>query len=596
MRHGRIGRTLGVSALLAFLALPVLAPVTSKADTTPSPSGSAKAAALQVSLSPQALINIALPQALTSLLAQLPCNVGTVAANALTSTTTVSLDASSNDGVLNSQATDFVSGEATSEALGIDLKGIDGLVSGIEKVLNGDLSCLTGNSTSALPVNLTSALAPLTQALQGVVTPLHNLLGQLGATININKTLHVNLNDNPLTADLLDLTTPLGNLNLGPYDAVAVDKAHAAADGITTGPQLEAHNSTTNISVGASLPLGSLTSLGNLGDLFTNLTNLTKLDLSNVTSQLGLLGGTGGALPTSSVVNTVCTTLGGLLGNSTANCASLAANPATGAPALTTPLTDLQGSLTKLLNGLPILQNVLGSLPKSIDLLGLIQTGGETSSVLTQPQNGGVHSIASTVIPELKVLEVMGTPLLELKGLSSSAEAFVNGVDTSAPKGTVSFLELDILGHAIVIPGLGTNQTITVPTPLGDITVVISVGTPQTINNTANRKTEAADALHVALINGDASGNHPVTLLGGTGGTILDVLVAGSQVDDAMTAVAATPQSSVQATSTNLPSTGMVGPLGFAGVGVLGLAAAGLRFAARRSRRAAGSATDLPID
>lgn len=595
MRHGRIGRTLGVTALLAFLALPVLAPVTSKADTAPSPSGSAKAAALQVSLSPQALINIALPQALTSLLAQLPCNVGTVAANALTSTTTVSLDASSNDGVLNSQATDFVSGEATSEALGIDLKGIDGLIGGIEKVLNGDLSCLTGNS-STLPVNLTSALAPLTSALQGVVTPLHNLLGQLGATININKTLHVNLNDNPLTADLLDLTTPLGDLNLGPYDAVAVDKAHAVADGITTGPQLEAHNSTTNISVGASLPLGSLTSLGNLGDLFTNLTNLTKLDLSSVTNQLGLLGGTGGALPTSSVVNTACTTLGGLLGNSTAGCAGLAANPSTGAPALTAPLTGLQSSLTSLLNGLPVLQNILGSLPKSIDLLGLIQTGGETSSVLTQPQNGGVHSIASTVIPELKVLEVMGTPLLELKGLSSSAEAFVNGVDTSAPKGTVSFLELDVLGHAIVIPGLGTNQTITVPTPLGDITVVISVGTPQTINNTASRKTEAADALHVALINGDASGKNPVTLLGGTGGTILDVLVAGSQVDDAMTAVAATPQSSVQATSTSLPSTGMVGPLGFAAVGVLGLAAAGLRFAARRSRRAAGSATDLPID
>ncbi|MBV8529341.1 MAG: hypothetical protein JOZ75_13605 [Candidatus Dormibacteraeota bacterium] len=547
-----------------------------------------------MTLSPQALVNIALPPSLTSLLAQLPCNVGTVAANALTNTTTVSLDASSNDGVLNSGATDFVSGEATSEALGVDLQGIDGLVTGVENVLNGDLSCLTGNSSTALPVNVQTLLTPLTSALQGVVTPLHSVLGQLSATVNINKSAHVTLDQNPLLMDLLDLSTPLGDLNLGPYDAVAVSQAGAQKYGITTGPQLEAHNSTTNIAIGASLPLGSVSSLGNLTDLFQNLTTTLQGDLSSITSQLGLLNPGGGALPTTSVVQTVCTTLGGLLGGATTTCSTL--TPATGVSALTPQLTALQGSLTSLLNGLPALQNVLGALPKSIDLLGLITTGGETSSVLTQPQNGGVHSIASTVIPDLKVLEVMGTPLLELKGLSSSAEAFVNGVDTSAPKGTVSFLELDILGHAIVIPGLGTNQTITVPTPLGDVTVVIGVGTPQTINNTPTRKTEAADALHVAVINGDANGKSPIALLGGAGGTVVDVLVAGSQVDDAMTAVAAVPQTSVQATSTNLPSTGMVGPLGFAVVVVLGLAAAGLRFAARRSGRAAGSASDLPID
>lgn len=591
MRQGRIGRVLGGTALLAFLALPVVAPATSRADTTPTPSGSAKAVSLQLSLSPQALVNIALPQALTSLLASLPCNVGTVAGNALTSTTTVSLDASSNDGTLNSGATDFVSGEATSEALGVDLQGINDLVTGIENVLNGDFSCLTGGSSTGLPVDVQSLLTPLTTALHGVTQP---LLGELSASININKTLHVTLDQNPLTADLLDLHTPLGDLNLGPYDAVAVTQAGAQKFGISTGPQLEAHNSTTNIDVGAKLPLGSLGSLGNLGDLFTNLTKTIQGDLSSVTSQLGLLGG--GAAPTSSVVNTVCTTLGGLLGTTGLNCSTLSANPATGASTLLPQLTSLQGSLTSLLNGLPALQNLLGALPSSIDLLGLIQTGGETSSVLTQPQNGGVHSMASTVLPDLKVLEVAGTPLIEVKGLSSSAEAFVNGVDTSAPKGTVNFLELDILGHGITIPGVGTNQTITVPTPLGDVTVVIGLGTPQTINNTPNRKTEAASALHVALINGDANGANPITLLGGKGGSIVDLLVAGSQVDDAMTAVAATPQTSVQATSASLPSTGMVGPLGLAGVGILGLAAAGFRFASRRGRKVADAKPPVDID
>ena len=593
MRQGRFARTLGVAGLMAIIALPVLAPVTSSADTTPTPSGAAKAAALQVTLSPQALVNIALPPALTSLLATLPCNVGTVAGNALTSTTTVSLDASSNAGTLNSGATDFVSGQATSEALGVDLAGINDLVSGIENVLNGDFSCLTGGTSTGLPVDVQSLLAPLTSALQGITKP---LLGSISAAININKTLQVSLDQNPLTADLLDLNTPLGDLNLGPYDAVAVSQAGAQKYNISTGPQLEAHNSTTNINVGASLPLGSVSQLGNISGLLTNLEKTVAGDLNSVTGQLGLLGG--GAAPTGAVITTVCNTLGGLLGSTGLNCTALAANPATGAQTLLPQLTSLQGSLQGLTTGLPLLQNVLGALPSSINLLGLIQTGGETSSVLTQPQNGGVHSIATTVLPDLKVLQVAGlsAPLLEVKGFSSSSEAFVNGTDTTPPKGTVSFLEVDILGHGIALPGLGTSQTITVPTPLGDITVVISIGVPQTINNTASRKTESASALHIALINGDASGANPITLLGGKGGSILDVLIAGTQVDDAMTAVAATPQTQVQATSTTLPPTGMLGPIGFAGVGLLGLAAAGLRFASRRSRKVIDAEPPVDVD
>lgn len=594
MRHGRLGRAVGVAGLITFIALPVIAPVTSSADTTPS--GLAKASSMSLSLSPQALAVLALPSQLQTALSALPCNVGTVLTNALTDTTTVALDAASNNGTLNNAAGDLLSGEATSEAVHIGLAGVDDLVSGVNKVLNGDLACLTGNSTT-LPVNVSSLLTQLQGSLGNVTAPLQSVLGSLGGSLNINQVLHVLLDQQPQSSDVLNLTGPLTNLQLGPYDAVAVSQAGAQKYGITTGPQLEAHNTTTNLGIGQSLPLGSL---GNVSELLSNLVSTVQTDLSGVTSQITSLGGNS---VTTSVVQTVCSTISGLLPTGGLNCSSLPVDPTSAVSTLLPQLTSLQSTLQGVLNGLPALQNVLRMLPSSLNLADLINTAGDTSSVLTQPQNNGVHSLATTSFADLKVLQLLGNalpglgtdaPLLELKGISSSAEALVNGSDASAPKGTVSLGELDVLGHAIPLTGLGTGQTITIPTPLGDLSVVVAIGTPQTINNTPQRKTIQASALTVQIINGDGNGNNPITLLGvQQDPTILALEVAGTQVDDSMT-----PASAVNAattSTTSLPSTGMVGPLGLAGVGVLGLAAAGLRLAARRSRRAAGSA-EPPID
>jgi hypothetical protein len=576
------------------MALPVIAPSTSSADTAPS--GMAKASSLSLSLSPQALAVLAVPAPLQTALAALPCHVGTVLGNALTDTTTVALDAASNNGTLNSVGSDLVSGQATSEAVHIGLAGIDDVVKDVNNVLSGDLSCLTGSSAT-LPVNVTSLLTQLQGSFANVTAPLQSVLGQLGGSLNINQVLHVLLDQAPQSSDVLNLTGPLSNLQLGPFDAVAVSKAGAEKYGITTGPQLEAHNTTTNLAIGQSLPLGSL---GNVNGLLSNLVSTVQTDLSGIATQITSLGGNS---VTSTVVQTACTAVSGLLPTGGINCAALPVDPSSAVNQLLPQLQSLQSTLQGLLNGLPVLQNVLGMLPTSLNLADLISTAGDTSSVLTQPQNNGVHSLATTSFADLKVLQLLGNalpglgtnaPLVELKGISSSAEALVNGSDTSAPHGTVSLGELDVLGHAIQLTGLGTGQTITIPTPLGDLSVVVAIGTPQTINNTPQRKTIQASALTVQIINGDGNGNNPITLLGvKQDPTILDLEVAGTQVDDSMTPVAAV--NAATTSTTALPSTGMVGPLGLAGVGVLGLAAAGLRLAARRSRRAASSA-EPPIE
>lgn len=393
---------------------------------------------------------------------------------------------------------------------------------------------------------------------------------------------------------MLNLTTPLSNVELGPFDAVAVSQAGAQKYSIPTGPQLEAHNTTTNLAIGNAIPLGSITNAtGTITGLLTTIQN----DLTSIQSQLTSLTGT----PTSGVVSTVCTTVSSLL---PVNCSQLpiSTDPSQAVSSLTSQLTSVQTTLQNLLKGLPLLQNLLGALPSSLNLADLISTAGDTSSVLTQPHNSGVHSLATTSFADLKVLQLLsnalpqlGTtaPLIELKGISSSAEAFVNGVDTTAPSGTVSLGELDVLGHAIPLQGLGTSQTITIPTPLGDLSVVIGVGQPQTINNTPNRKTIQASALHVEIINGDGNGNNPITALGvQSDPTVVDLTVAGTQVDDAMTSQPVT--AGVQATTTTLSSTGMVGPLGFAAVGLLALTSAGLRLVARR-KRAADSA-EISLD
>ena len=271
-------------------------------------------------------------------------------------------------------------------------------------------------------------------------------------------------------------------------------------------------------------------------------------------------------------------------------------------------LATLQ-SLATTLSGL---QDLLDQL-NTIDLNKLVYADGVTSAVKTRPEKGGVHSIAATSFADLKILQLLsdqfashtgtpvGTPFLELKGVNSSADAFVNGKDTSKPAGTASLGEIDVLGQRVLdVNGTlsdalhqtlnaGTTITKTVTTPIGDLTLVVSRGEPKPVNNGAQRKTMQVAALDVALINGDTDGSHAITQLGAQrGGKIVDVAVAQSQVDAAMTVVPQCAPADCSASVTInpvLPSTGMLGPLGFLAAAGLAAVAVSLRLAGRRRRR-----------
>ena len=550
------------------------------AGTTPY--GMAQASSISVTLSPQAIAPAL--AAVKSALQALPdaCGAVSLLGNAATSTTTVALDSATSTGTLTTAADDIAGGSATSSAVAISLAGVDQVLAGVQKVLGGDLSCLTaGLPTSSLPASLQQGLTALQQQLPAVAAPLNSLLGQLGADVEINRTLKVSLDQQPQSSQVLALNNPLGPaLELAPFDAVAVSRAGAQRWGVSTGPQLEAHNTTTRLDLGQSLGLTN-TSAAAAG--VSSLISSARQELGSVQSALAALSASGSA-------SSVCSnpTIALLPG-----CSLIQNSGATGAAqTLQASLDATQSTLQALVSRLTAVQTLLAGLP-ALDLNSIAHVDGATSSTLTQPEKGGVHSIATTSFAHLQLLGLVtasipqlgagaGTPLLELTGVSSSAEAFVNGVDASAPTGTASLGQLSVLGKQVVDVGSlvpGSTVTQTVSTPAGDLTVVVNRGTPQTINNTPQRKTESAAALQVQLLNGDAAGGNQVAGLGAAGaGAVATMNVAAVQVDDALTPPTA------QLVNAAPPSTGILGPFGFAAAALLGLAGLGLRIASRQRR------------
>ena len=580
-RRGITGGLIGIA--LAGAAIPA----TAGRAAGDAPSGLAKASSISVRISPQAILP--LPAQLLGALKSLPdaCGAVSLVQNAATSTTTVALDSASTTGTLTDGATDLASGQAASEAVSVNLAGLGAVLANLENVLGGDISCVTNAlpSTSALPVSLQQSIASLQQQLAGVTAPLRSLLGQLQPATALNRTLQVSLDQKPQADDALALNGPLAlSLNLAPFDAVAVSGAGAARWNVAGGPQLEAHNTTTNLNIGQSLSLTG----GSAAPLLSGVESSLTQDIASIGSALTALG-------QSQPVSVVC-------GNATIAqlpaCAALQGQGASQATqTLESALSTAQSAAQSILDALSPLQGVLAQLP-GIDLSGLINTAGVTSSALTQPQRDGVHSLATSSFADLKLLQLVtaqvasqlgvpaDTPLIELKGLSSSSEAFVNGSDTSAPTGTSSVAEVDVLGRCVagsdsgcpvVIPG--TNITQTIATPAGDLTAVVAWGTSQTVNNTPARKTVNASALHVQLINGDAQGNNQIAALGAPQAKdIVTADVAATQVDDSLTPITA------NLVNASPPETGMPGPIALIAVAILGIAALGLRVAGRQQR------------
>jgi len=525
---------------IAGMAGVMLLPMSAAADTT-SPSGTAQASALQVSISPSALIS-AVP-AVGSLLSQ---TLGGVLGNTDLS---IKVDAANANGLLSGNLLDLLSGHGDSTPVDIQfaplqqeldtlqgaIKTALGALNGVTGVLNGTsgltsalgngglLSGLTGllGGNSSIVGNLTS----LTNQLPIVGGLLNGILGGTGTGslpsltsalnglgVNLGNTLVANYNvpgvhDTP-TASSSVIATPAGapiQLNLAPYHADAVNNALATANGITSA-RASADNSTTSLAVTPSLALpnigGLLGGSGGLGNLLgpsgllSSLLNTTS-GLPIVGSLLqGIVGGQGtsgsggllGGLPLTGALN-------GLLGGSTGGLLSglLGGTSASGNTSSGGLLSGIIGSggllsgLTAPLQSLPVVGGVLGSVTgsgSSGSALGLLgNNGGLLSGLLGQ---GGLLGnltnlnglLGGLLGPNGLLGGLLNGQNLGLNSLIKTASVTSNSIVQPLTGGSFQSLATTKVGNVSILP-LGDQI-------LGDLGNILGGGTAGGLTNALN--------------------------------------------------------------------------------------------------------------
>jgi hypothetical protein len=369
--------------------------------------------------------------------------------------------------------------------------------------------------------------------------------------------------------------------------------------------------------------LGSNGLLAGLGGL-TNSVPVVGGVLSGVTgsssggSVLGILGNNGGLL--SGLLGN-----GGLLGN----------------------LTNLNGLLGGLLGSNGLLGGLLNG--QNLGLNSLIKTAGVTSNSIVQPMGGGsFQSLASTKVASVQVLPLgdqilgdltsilgggtsggltsalngivgglnlgsltnlgplsgllggagssggllSGLPLLEITGISSSAQA-VLGPNSGDPSGASSLGAIKVLGIPVVnldqVVGLAVGTSKTIAIPATGISLIIDRGVPQIGMNTATSKSVSVAALNVRLVNDGSGLLGSLLSAGNTSKPIAEVALANSVASVSTSAPANTTVPAVAPINgPTPPSTGMFGPASFAAAGILAALAIALqvfpRLAARRGR------------
>lgn len=368
--------------------------------------------------------------------------------------------------------------------------------------------------------------------------------------------------------------------------------------------------------------LGSNGLLAGLGGL-TNSVPVVGGVLSGVTgsssggSVLGILGTNGGLL--SGLLGN-----GGLLGN----------------------LTNLNGLLGGLLGPNGLLGGLLNG--QNLGLNSLIKTAGVTSNSIVQPMGGGsFQSLASTKVASVQVLPLgdqilgdltsilgggtsggltsalngivgglnlgsltnlgplsgllggaggtgalSGLPLLEITGISSSAQAVI-GPNSGDPTGSSSLGAIKVLGIPVVnldqVLGMAVGTSKTIAIPATGISLIIDRGVPQIGMNTATSKSVSVAALNVRLVNDGSGLLGSLLSAGNTSKPITEVAVANSVASVSTSAPANTTVPAVAPINgPTPPSTGMFGPASFAAAGILAALALALqifpRLAARRGR------------
>lgn len=621
----RTGITVRVAAAAAGLAL---LPAAVHADQPTGAAANAGTAALSLSLDPSALLSI--PSADVQ---ALPSNLRSLLTGAL-QPMTVRVDGANATASRNASASDLTAGHADAIPVSLDLSSLSQLLGNLHGVLSGlassvsvpslqstlaDLGTLTGNSTvmALLPSGLATQLQTLDTELGSLSSKLAALTADATAAVDaLQSTLDQQLGAllqyaTGLQADI-DAAHPQGQVQsssaltvppqvslpplvpalpvvaqLAPYGATAVNGAGAGALG-ASGPQASSTEATTSLSVSPAMDLTNLrTDAATIATLVTQ----AQSTATAIVPQLGAVSAIiATALPGGLSLSALVTDLG-----------SAAAPAAT----LDTLVGDLQ-------------------LEKALSCQTLGQSACVIASTSITPAGSGMHAIATSKLVDMSVLPMdatlasalsalgatAGTPLLDVQGVQATSDAIIDGTSSSATaSGDVTYIavaglvvmdhgQIDTAALSPYVPAselnavasgipVGEPMNLEITTPAGVLTLQITLGAEQRTYTSAQHQSSSIGKMQVRLLNGDASGQHPLTRLGATGaGPIVTMNTAtvssevlGTSTDGTQTIVPTGAGSNV-----TMGQTGMVGPSGLlAGLGLVG-AGAWLR---RRARRAA---------
>jgi hypothetical protein len=593
---------LGAAGLIAAAGL-VTAPLAVAADPAPNlPTGDAQASAVQVSLAPSALLT-ALP-AVNSVLHR--ALAGAVDGTDLM----VRLAGAEAAGQLVAPTADLQQGHAESTALDLNLSPLTDQLTSLQGALDGALSTLR---TVQLPGG--TALTP------GAIAPAGGLLSGLLGSNPLGAALPPQLGG--LVSGLTQLQTLLGGITAGAMPATVLHgldpklaetvRARYHVPGFPDTPVADASLADINLPAGAPLQLklapfharavnSTLATVNHIDAAQSSADNeISSLDL---TPKL--------ALPSAvdpSALNGLSGVVTGLLGQPSG---------------LPTGLISSLTTLSPLLGPDSLVGALLGG--GGIGLSSLVRATDVASNATVQPSGAGAEqALASTRVGDLQVLPLgasllrgitgglpvdaaagltqrLGSladlPLLDIKGVNSSAQAALGGGATS-PHGSAGFAEIDVLGLPVAGPGdalgIAPGSEKDVHVPGTGLALQISRGVPSVGFDTPLHRAVSVTGLDVRLV-GDGTG--PLgDLLGGSLGTatagkpIVAVTLASSAAQIASApagAVAATAAPAVLTAAQGpiSPSTGMfAGPVPLAVAAALAAASCVLRLVPRLAVR-----------
>jgi hypothetical protein len=489
-------------------------PLTASAASLPSPTGSASAAALQLTISLQPLKSIVNTaggltgafdwQTITGELAQLQqvlcgssnqCPLGLTIPTDLPDSLTVQVAQAGDSATFDSLAKDITAGKSDSTPIATDWKVLNANIANLESLLTSFID----QGTAALASGNVDAL---TGFLSGVANGSVKLpLGPLGtAGFDLLGTVRANLPLQSPTDKVYDSATAVsvtgigngvvpagseGFVSVDPFTACAVNISLASKCPSANGAQVSANN--TLVSVGLPDLLGTNLDTANLKALvgtLQNLINLLSQAIADPSNAGSILSGAAASLP--APLAGPIGALGGVL--------SGAAGSVTGATGSTpidlsalklwdTKLSDTLATLNALINALANL-----NLP---DITKLVTSADDIATAQTVPMaGGGVASTATSTLGSLSLLPIGGTlsgiidsaistsglpltpvtsntALLSVAGIQASAQASVGPNGAGSQSGSAGLRTVSVLGQTIdldgatsggVLHGLGPGQ------------------------------------------------------------------------------------------------------------------------------------------